>query len=375
VELTVANEPSFDFRSSEYESLYRSSHATAFQCPHWLAGIHDIVMPSIGADSLTITARLRNGRLALVVPLMRRRLFGIHQVEFAGAYLCDYQNAIYDPSVVPMLLNDSTLAARISECLCPCDLIELNKLPAHDKILYALFPGARRAVMGTATYPSVLESDWVQWRSKNIDEDFQRYLDRKRRRLGRAGIARFLLVEDRLELVRIFEYVRRFRAGRLKELGAYDVTADDSTFLFYRNSAIDGAKHRFTGTYCLYLDDQPLSVIFGLRDDRRFWLVLAAFDTERHRNCSTGLLITEDVLRECIHEGLSVFDFTIGDHPYKLQFGGVKSPLFELHIPRTVRGWLAAVMLEAIREAKRTVKPLLIKNRHWGRAATRTQVH
>jgi predicted ATP-grasp superfamily ATP-dependent carboligase len=88
VELAVANEASFDFRSSEYESLYRSSHATAFQCPHWLAGIHDIVMPSIGADSVTITARLRNGRLALVVPLMRRRLFGIHKVEFAAPFPC-----------------------------------------------------------------------------------------------------------------------------------------------------------------------------------------------------------------------------------------------------------------------------------------------
>jgi len=367
-ELLVANEASFDFRSGEYVSLYKSSHATAFQGPHWLAGIHDTVMPSLGAESVTITGRLKSGRLVFALPLMRRRLFGMHYVEFAGVTLCDYQNAIYDMSELPLLLDDVTLPTRVSACLGPCDLITLNKLQEHDAVLRALFPDARKAVMRLATYPSTLESDWGKWRCRNIDQDFQRYLDRKRRRLGRSGKTKFLLVEDREELVRVFEHVRRFRADRFKELGVHDVTEQDSIFMFYQNAAIDGAMHGFSSTFCLYLDDQPIAVIFGLRDDRRFSLVLAAFDTKCYRNLSVGLLATEDAIRECLQMGLSIFDFTIGDHYYKLQFGGKKSPLFEWHIPRTARGYLGTAVLEAIREAKRTLKPWLKKDGHWGSA-------
>jgi CelD/BcsL family acetyltransferase involved in cellulose biosynthesis len=364
--LVVANEPSFDFRSGEYVSLYKSSHAAAFQCPHWLAGIHDIVMPSIGAESITITARLESERLALVLPLMRRRLFGMHLVEFAGADLCDYQNAIYSVTDVNLLLADTTLPGRVSACLSPCDLIRVSKLQDHDAVLRALFPDARRGVMRVATYPSALETDWRRWRYNNIDHDFQRYLDRKRRRLGRVGKIKFLLVEDRQEIVRVFEHVRRFRADRFKELGAHDVTAEDSIFLFYQKSAIDGAMHGFSSTYCLYLDDQPIAVLFGLRDNQKFWLVLSASDTKRYRNYSPGLLAIEDAIRECIHMGLSIFDFTVGDHSYKLQFGGKKSPLFEWHIPRTARGYFGTAVLEGVRETKRTLKPWLKKDGHWG---------
>ncbi len=40
--------------------------------------------------------------------------------------------------------------------------------------------------------------------------------------------------------------------------------------------------------------------------------------------------------------GDSVYDFTIGDHPYKTQFGGEAMPLYETHQGRTLRGRVAA---------------------------------
>src|SRR4029077_10047679 len=285
---------------------------------------------------------------------------------FADFDLCDYQNAIYDRSDVSSLLGDSTLPTRVSSCLAPCDFIRLNKLQGNDPVLRALFPNAHRAAMRIGTYPSILESEWGQWRCKNVDQSLQRYLDRKRRRLGRAGQIKFLLVEDRQELVRVFEHVRRFRADRFKELSAHDVTESDSIFLFYQNAAIDGALHGFSCTYCLYLDGQPISIVFGLRDDRRFWLIFAAFDTKKYRNLSTGLLAIEESIRSCIDMGFSIFDFTLGDHPYKLQFGGKKCPIFEWHIPLTVRGYFGITVLEAIRETKRTVRPWLKKDGYWG---------
>jgi CelD/BcsL family acetyltransferase involved in cellulose biosynthesis len=372
VEIVLSKETTFDFNSSEYAALYSDSCATAFQAPLWLAGIHETIMPSMGAEPVTIAGRSRDGRLVLLVPLMRRRHRGLCRIEFAGSELCDYQKAVYRPSEITFLQNDHTLAQHVSQYIVPCDLITLNKLDGSDPVLRALFPGARQAAMRVGTYPSMLGPEWERWRSSNIDPEFRRYLDKKRRRLGRAGQLHFRHVDDENELSRIFESSRRFRASRFKELGSSDITAQDEVFRFYRKTAIEGATQGTAITFCLYVDGHPIAVIFGLRDHRTFWMVWAAFDNVQYRNHSVGLLAAEDAIQKCIGMGLSMFDFTIGDHLYKVQFGGRKKPLFEWHIPTSVRGHIGVAGITAVRETKRVLKPWFKSERDWGAAARRT---
>lgn len=372
MEIVLRKEVAFDFNSSEYASLYRDSYATPFQAPLWLAGIHDLIMPSTGAEPVTITGRSRDGRLVLLVPLMRRWHRGLRRIEFAGSELCDYQRAVYRPSDTTFLQNDPALAQHISRYLIPCDLIRLEKLDGNDPVLRALFPGARQAAMRVGTYPSILGQEWARWRSSNMEPDFRHYLDRKRRRLGRSGELRFCHVVEEDELRRIFDSSRRFRASRFKELGACDITAHDDVFDFYRKTAIEGVHQGTASTFCLYVDRRPIAVIFGLRDDRAFWLVWAAFDTTQYSKHSVGLLATEDAIRTCIQMGLSIFDFTIGDHPYKLQFGGKKHPLFEWHIPTSILGCIGVVGIAVVREGKRVLRPWLKSNGNWGKPARGT---
>jgi CelD/BcsL family acetyltransferase involved in cellulose biosynthesis len=372
MEIVLTKETAFDFNSSEYASLYRESRATAFQAPLWLAGIHNLVMPSTGAEPVTITGRSGDGRLVLVVPLMRRRHRGLYRIEFAGSELCDYQRAVYRPSDTTLLQNDPTLAQRISWYLMPCDLIRLDKLDGNDHVLRALFPRAHQAVMRVGTYPSILGQEWEPWRSSNMDQDFRRYLDKTRRKLGRSGELHFCQVDEEDELTRIFESARSFRASRFKELGACDITAHDGVFGFYRKTAIEGVHQGTASTFCLYIDRRPIAVMFGPRDDRTFWLVWVAFDTTQYRKYSVGLLATEDAIRTCIQMGLSIFDFTIGDHPYKLQFGGKKYPLFEWHIPTSIPGCIGVVGIGVVREAKRVLRPWLKGSGSWGKPARST---
>ena len=372
MEIVLTKETAFDFSSSEYDSLYRDSHATAFQAPLWLAGIHDLVIPSTGAEPVTITGRSRDGRLVLLVPLMRRWHRGLCRIEFAGSDLCDYQRAVYRPSDTTFLQNDPTLAQHISQYLMPCDFIRLEKLDGNDPVLRALFPRARQAAMRVGTYPTILGQEWGRWRSSNMDPDFRHYLDRKRRRLARSGELHFCHVDEEDELRRIFDSSRRFRASRFEELGACDITAHDDVFGFYRNTALQGAHRGTASTFCLYVDRRPVAVIFGLRDDRTFWLVWAAFDTTQYRKHSVGLLAAEDAIRTCIQMGLSIFDFTIGDHPYKLQFGGKKQPLFEWHVPTSIPGCIGVVGIAVVREAKRVLRPWFKSSGSWGKQARGT---
>jgi CelD/BcsL family acetyltransferase involved in cellulose biosynthesis len=372
-DIVLAKEPNFDFRSPEYAQLYAASAATAFQSPLWLGGLHRIVAPDLGGEPLTITGRLNGGRLVFVAPLLRRRSFPLCWVEFADFGLCDDQRLVYGPEALALLPRDPALPRRVAELLCPCDYVSLEKLVGDDPLLDALFPDARRAPMRISTYPAALGPDWTSWRSHHVARNFARYLDRKRRRLNRAGRASFRLVRDEAELVRVFEHVRRFRADRFRELRAPDVTERDSIFNFYRNAAIEGALSNLAWTFCLYLEDEPVSIIFGLNDGHSFSLILAAFDVRRHRGASVGLLAAEDSMRFCIEKGLSVYDFTIGDHPYKSQFGATTRTMLELHVSQTAKGRLGIAWLGFVREAKRRLAPLVREQAAWGRRAMPAQ--
>jgi CelD/BcsL family acetyltransferase involved in cellulose biosynthesis len=358
--LRVAVECNFDFRSPEYRSLHRRSHATAFQAPDWLAGLYRRVVPAFAAEPLIVTMRASDdGRLVLVLPLVRRRRGRLDVAEFADFGLCDYNHPVYDPAEAPSLLADATLPERVGRTLDGCDVLSISKLTCHDPVLRRLFPHAWRARMRFSSYPARLGTDWAGWRAAKLELDLRQQLDSKRRRLAKKGAVAFRTVRDPAEIAAVFEHLRRFRADRFRHFGIDDPIGNDAVFSFYRHMAVQGALTGNARTHCLYLKDEPIAVAFGLAHRGAFLLLLLGSDIKRFRRLSIGLLTIEDSLRTGFEAGDAVYDFTVGDHPYKLQFAAETAPLYEWHVPKTISGYGAAVRIEIVREFKRAFKPLI----------------
>jgi len=51
-----------------------------------------------------------------------------------------------------------------------------------------------------------------------------------------------------------------------------------------------------------------------------------------------------------------VFDFTIGDEPYKRDWNDTETQLYDHASPVTLRGWVAFIRFRAMREIKRHVR-------------------
>jgi len=377
----VAIEHDFDFVSSEYRSFYRRSHATAFQGPDWLAGLHRRVVPAFLADQLTVTVRANDDqRLLLVLPLVRRRCGRLAVVEFADFGLCDYNHAVYDPVETPLLLADPTLPERVGRVLDGYDVLSITKLTCDDPLLRRLFPNARRARMAFSAYPAKLGSNWADWRAAKLEPDLRRQLDSKRRRLAKKGAVTFTRVRDAAEIARVFAHLLRFRADRFRELGIPDPMGNEAVFSFYRDMAVQGVRTGTARTYCLYLEDEPIAALFGLADRGAFLMLLLGSDLKRFRRLSIGLLAIDESMRAALEAGDAIYDFTVGDHPYKRQFAAQTTPLYECHVPRTISGYGATLAIGIVREFKRAVKPLradvqrvLRRLRRWGGGRVRAR--
>jgi CelD/BcsL family acetyltransferase involved in cellulose biosynthesis len=364
--LNVAIEPDFDFGSREYRSLWERSHATAFQGARWLALLHSQVTPALSAERVTVTVRDKiSGELVLILPLVRIGRNGLRVLEFVDFGLCDYLAAIYDPTNTARLVADASLPARVAELLPAADIIALTKLQGDDAVLERLFPTAHRAHMRVSSHAVRIDTAWSEWRQHKLDESLRRELDAKRRRFAKAGTPFFTRVEDETDIVRAFDALRRFRSHRFGERGVPDIIDSEAVFSFYRQIAIEGARTREARTFCLYLSGEPVAVMFGLAHRKAFSLLLVGFDLVRYRRFSVGLLAIEDTVRASFEAGDTAYDFTIGDYPFKDQFAAEPAPLYEWHVPQTLRGRLALFAIEGSREAKRILKPFVLHARAW----------
>ncbi len=375
--LAVSAEPFFDFSSEEYCSLHSRSEATAFQAPGWRDKLHRRVAPTLEAEPITITVRdTETGELKLVIPLVSRRLGRLTTLEFCDFGLCDYDALVYRSDDVKLLIADRSLRARLHALLPPTDTISLIKLRGDEQLLEFLFPRAHRAPMRVSSHAIAFDVNWDDWHLTRLDPSLRRELELKRRRLAKAGVPTFRLVQEPDKIISAFSALRIFRAHRFAQRGIADVINNEAVFSFYRRVALDGACDGTARTFCLYVAGEPVAVMFGTVHRRRFSLLLVGFDLERYRRLSVGLLAIEDTIRASFESGDEIYDFTIGDYPFKLQFGARSSQLFEWHVPRGARGYLAVLQVAAFREVKRHMKPLVtsaqrfwtVALRHWLRS-------
>jgi CelD/BcsL family acetyltransferase involved in cellulose biosynthesis len=360
----VTVEPAFDFAGAEYRSLHQRSNATVFQSPRWLDALHRDLAPAFGAQPVTVTVRDHSGWLVLVLPLVRRRKRGVTTLEFADLGPCDYNAAIYDPDEAPLLDADATLPQRIAATLPRHDVLTLDKLTGDDPLLDRLFADTSRSAMRQSAYPSQLGADWKTWRAAKVDNSLRRELDTKRRKLARSGNVQFLELHDPDAIARAFDALRRYRAERFKVIGAPDVLDNAAVFAFYRSMAIDGAREGFARTQALCLAGEPIAVQFGLVRNGIYSMLMIGPDIARHKRVSPGLLAIDDAMRASFEAGDRIYDFTIGDHPYKLQFGAQAIPLYEWHRANTLLGRAAVLAIALEREAKRVLRPLLKRRRN-----------
>jgi CelD/BcsL family acetyltransferase involved in cellulose biosynthesis len=140
----------------------------------------------------------------------------------------------------------------------------------------------------------------------------------------RSGPTEFSTLRDAQAITAAFDALRRYRSARFKAIGAPDVLDNEAVFRFYRGMAIEGAEDGSARTERLSLPESRSPCSSGWRSKAVYSMLMIGLDIARHARLSPGLLAIEDSIRSAIETGDRVYDFTIGDHPYKLQFGGAR---------------------------------------------------
>lgn len=339
IPLRVAIEPTFDFTSAEYSRLFDRSGATAFQHPVWLQAFFRDWAPKRGAQPIIVTGRCPSAGLCFVLPLILRQISKVSLLESADLGVSDYAAPVVDSRWWETYKGRDKLAEQIAHQLPPYDILRIKPVrPEHLALWRTFLPGESRG-LGFNAHATPVAGPMESWREGAFTGSFARMLTRKRTRFFRSADAKLVVLEEPAAIGQALTKMAQWRSGRFPE----DIIQDPAALNFYRSVAVTGAAAKSTRTYALKVSDEAVGYAFAIAAGGRLNYLLIGCNYAEHGRHSPGLLIYDGMIADWIEQGGSVFDFTIGDEPFKADFGTSPTPMFEIYCAVGWRGALATL--------------------------------
>ncbi|MBC2775101.1 GNAT family N-acetyltransferase [Rhizobium sp. AQ_MP] len=235
--------------------------------------------------------------------------------------------------------DHASLRSTIAAALPAHDILRVKPIrDEHIELWQALLPGSATKLTFSA-HAADLVAPAELWREQALTESFARYLSRKRKRFLKGDRARLVVLEGEDAIGTALDRLAALREGRFDG----DVIAAPAARTFYRAVAQTGAQTAYSRIYALEVGGEAIGYTFCVAHRSRLHYLLIGCDYRAHGRHSPGLLLYDGMIEDWIKTGGQIFDFTIGDEPFKSDFGTVPTPLHVLTHATTLRGTLALV--------------------------------
>ena len=341
--VTVRHETDFDLAGDAYRDLFARADATAFQDARWLVPFFRDLAPSRGAEPVIVTGRGEDGALLFVLPMTLRTVSGCRLLEAADLGVCDYCAPVVDTAFAASLSGNHVLADQVAAALPAHDVLRIRNIREEHVAAWRPFFRDEAKGLGFSAHEAQLGNDYAAWRKSALTPSFTKYLDRRKKRFLKAGDVRLERIGDPAEAADAIAALADLREGRFDG----DMIRLGAVRDFYATVAASGASDGFTVTYKLTFDGQPVGYVFGASTHGRFHYLLIGCDYETFGRHSPGLVMYDLIIGDWIASGGSLFDFTIGDEPFKADYGTRAVAVFGIEAARTVIGRLAIAAREA----------------------------
>jgi CelD/BcsL family acetyltransferase involved in cellulose biosynthesis len=352
-------EPARSFRAEFVRNWAEASsrwgdggEATVFQYKHWLDAWYRAFDHADPLIAVIVDATER--RDVALVPLACSNRRGVRVVEFADLGFSDYN--------APILASDAPRDSASLRSMGATLLTALRALPERpDLILLAKMPLEIRGCPNPLATNERATPSSVNGNLVNFGDDFANYrasiakiqLPRRWRVFTRHPGARFELVADVDEAMRILDVMDRQQHKRMKELGKKFVLDEPRNAKFYRDVVGRGLGDGYAVVSALICGDEVVATTLGLRDGAHYSLLRNTNAREQWSNCSPGQLCIERTMAALHGQGVRHFDLSIGNHDYKRRFGAMPLPLTDVRIALSWRGMPHVLGDRAVRELRR----------------------
>lgn len=317
------------------------------------------------ACKLLIVEGFSGGKTHLILPLEIMRHGPVRTARFLGTAFSNINTGLYTEEfrflAAPPRLRQALEQAR-SQFSRYFDLFMLEKVPLDWRGETNSFADLPATLNQNAAFQLELFEDFERTLAQVNAKRRRKKFRTSERRLEMLGGYEHVVAETAEDSRALLEVFFRQKAARFDTMGLPDVFRNEETRSFFRTLvAVPSAD----GNYPLQLHAVRLKgenqgrivAIAGLsRKGDHVICQFGSIDDTIAADASPGEFLFYLAIRKLCGEGVRLFDFGIGDQPYKRSWCTIETPQHDLLWPTTVAGTAVAAVHRAKAGAKRIIK-------------------
>lgn len=314
---------------------------------------------------LLIVEGVCDGRIRFILPLEILRHGPVRIARFIASDFSNINTGLYtDEFRAPsgaQLLHQALRQAR-RQLAGFFDLLVLEKVPLDWRGVACPFAGLPSTVNQNAAFQLELFADF--------DQTLEQLNARRRRKRFRSSERRFsslggyehVVAQEREQSLDLLELFFRQKAARFEAMGLPDVFHDEQTRSFFRRlvtmpAAGEDYPLRLHALRLRGEHEGHIAAITGLsRKGDHVICQFGSIDDSIAADASPGEFLFHLAIERLCGDGSRLFDFGIGDQPYKRSWCRIETVQHDLLFPVTMAGRAAAVTHRAKTTVKRFIK-------------------
>jgi CelD/BcsL family acetyltransferase involved in cellulose biosynthesis len=353
---------SLDAIEAEWRRFEQEADCTVFQSFDWLSTWQRHIGQRRNITPVIVAGRRPDGELLFLIPLAL--VPGVvRRLTFLGSELCDYN--------APLLARD--FSNQISQARFQTLWSEVRRLiqsrpqHRHDVVIFTKMPtlvgtqenpflGLDVRLHPSGAHATQLRDTWEAFYQARRSSATRRRDRTKRKRLGEFGEVQLVTPQETGEIARTLETLMEQKSRSFARMGVTNIFTPPGHREFYCDLATNPRARALVHVSRLDVGPTWAAVNFGLVFHGAYYHVLASYDDGEISRYGPGAAHLRDLLSYAISRGCGLFDFTIGDESYKLEWSDRLVRLYDHVAPATLRGRPLVLWTRVGRHLKRTIK-------------------
>lgn len=360
---------SFDIhtRLDDVEGQWRQfqdvAECTAFQTFEWLAAWHRHIGSQDGVVPAIVVGRFAGGETAFILPLAVETRRTVRRLCWLGQDLCDYNAPLLARDFAQRVTTERFLGLwrdierRLqSDREWRYDWIEFEKMPQTVGIQSNPFTAFRVMPNANSAHIARLGDTWEAYYRARRSSATRRRDRTKRKRMSQFGAIAFATATEPEDLRQTLDTLWQQKKRIFARKGITDIFARAGYREFFVDFASSPNSRHLAHVSRVQIGETCAAANFAIVFGDCYYHVLSSYCDGELTHYGPGTLHLRELLAYAIGRGLRLFDFTIGDEHYKLEWSDLRLKLYDYGTAATWRGWPACVIANARRRVKRFIK-------------------
>jgi CelD/BcsL family acetyltransferase involved in cellulose biosynthesis len=355
-EFQISIYDSFAAVEQSWRQFEQTSDNFVFQNFDWLSNWYQAVSNAENIQLCLTLITSSDNQILMLLPLGVEKRGRVNCLIWLGGQVSDYH--------APLLTSDieqafsSSLFISLWQRICA-------QLPQFDAIHFEKMPKIINGQVNPFTYlPCVpnaskahftlLGNSFEQLLKSRLSNNAIKSAKRSQRRIEEQGKLKFIIASQPEQIDRLLAEMIAQKSRSYQELGVADLFASHGIKEFF--NTMSNNPTRLVHLSALLLDDQILATHWGLVYKNRFYYLYPSYERNELSKYSPGTVLLWRLFEWCIQNQITIYDFTIGDEPYKDKWCNSTLDLVDYYQAKTLLGHLLIWPLRTAKKLKRSIK-------------------